>query len=316
MKVTVLAGGVGGARMALGFARSLPPGALSVVVNVGDDERFHGLQVCPDLDTVLYTLSGRVDPAQGWGVAHDGTRALEVLRELEAPGAWMKLGDADLGLHLYRSARLAAGEPLTTVMEHVRTRFGLGCALLPTSDDPCPTLVDTEVGVLRFQEWFVRDRAQPTVRALDFSAARAARITDQAREALRTADLIVFAPSNPLLSIQPMLEVGGFLEALREAPGRKLAVSPLVGGLPVKGPLAKLMQDLGRPASQREIAAGYAGLVERLVIDTSDAAEAEAIAQASGLDVVALPTLITEPGPAAELARALMALPAVPARAH
>lgn len=307
MKVVVLAGGVGGARMALGFHGVVPAADLSVIVNVGDDERFHGLLVCPDLDTVLYTLAGVVDRNQAWGVADDGTRALEVLRRLDSPGAWMKLGDADLGLHIHRANRLAQGASLTAVMAEVARAFGLACALLPVTDTPSPTLVETDTGTLRFQEWFVRDRAQPAVRGLRFPEAAAARLTDPAAAALRAADLIVLAPSNPWLSIAPMLEVGGMRAALRAAPGVRLAVSPLIGGKAIKGPLNKLMQDLSLGDSQADIAAAYAGLADCFVIDDSDAAEAAGIARRASMEVVAMPTLIPDAPRAEALARRMLA---------
>lgn len=298
MKVAVLAGGVGGARMALGFARALPPEDLSIVVNVGDDERFHGLYVCPDLDTVVYTLAGVVDGSHGWGVAGDTTLALDVLRKLGSPGAWMKLGDSDLGLHIYRTARLNEGISLTRVMDNVRVALEVACRILPVSDDECPTEVLTSDGTLRFQEWFVRDRAQPAVRALKFDAASRAETTPQVRDALRSADLIVFAPSNPLLSIQPMLEIGGMRGLLETAPALKVAISPLISGRAVKGPLVKLMQDLGRESSNAAIAASYAGIVDVFVVDDADAEKARQPDQ-DGMEVVALPTLIPD-GPRAE----------------
>lgn len=306
MRVVVIAGGVGGARMALGFAGTVPAADLDIVVNVGDDERFHGLYVCPDLDTVLYTLSGVVDRSQGWGVTDDATRGLEVLRKLESPGAWMRLGDADLGLHIFRSSRLAQGISLTQTMDEVRRAFGVGCSLLPVSDGECPTEVDTDAGVLRFQEWFVRDRAQPTVKALKFDAARASEITECARNALRAADLIVFAPSNPLLSIQPMLEVGGMREALKSARALKVAVSPLIDGQAVKGPLVKLMQDLGLQSSNAEIAKGYASIADVFVVDESDSSNLSAISSEAGIEVKAFPTLIPDAPRAQALARRIL----------
>lgn len=306
-KVVVLAGGVGGARMAIGFARELPGADLSVIVNVGDDEDFHGLRVCPDLDTVLYTLSGRVDPAQGWGVTDDATRALDVLRTLESPGAWMKLGDADLGLHIYRSAQLRQGRRLTEVMAHVAARFGVACRLLPVSDADCPTLVETQQGTSRFQEWFVRDRGGPEVRRLVFDAAARAEVTQEVRTALAAADLVVLAPSNPFLSVRPMLAVGGMRQALQSAAARKIAVSPLVRGQAVKGPLVKLMQDLGVEASNAAIVREYQGLVDAFVVDESHASEVAALAAASPLQVLALPTMIAEPPRAQVLAQQLLA---------
>ena len=306
MKVAVIAGGVGGARMALGFARAVPAEDLDIIVNVGDDDRFHGLYVCPDLDTVLYTLAGIVDRAQGWGVEGDDTRALDVLRKLESPGAWMKLGDADLGLHIYRSSRLAQGASLTVAMEEARCAFGIRCGILPVSDAECPTQVETENGTVRFQEWFVRDRAQPVVKALRFDAALSAQITEQARKALLGADLIVFAPSNPLLSIQPMLAVGGVRETLQRARARKVAISPLIGGRALKGPLVKLMEDIGQDCTNEGIARGYSGLADLFVIDESDSQEAAEVGRAN-IKVVSLPTLIPDSARSEALARSILA---------
>ncbi|MES2999637.1 MAG: 2-phospho-L-lactate transferase [Pseudomonadota bacterium] len=306
MKVAVIAGGVGGARMARGFAGIIPPQDLSVIVNVGDDERFHGLYVCPDLDTVLYTLSGVVDRSQGWGVAGDETKALEVLRKLQSPGSWMKLGDADLGLHIYRSSRLAQGASLTSVMQEVSQGFGVRCALLPASDDECPTEVETAAGLLRFQEWFVRDRAGTSVKALHFDAARRAGITDRVREALTSADLVVFAPSNPYLSIRPMLEIAGMSDTLRASPALKVAVSPLIGGRAVKGPLVQLMKDLGVDSSNVGIAASYSSIADVLVIDEGDSANAADLARQGAMEVVALATLIPDATRAEALARQIV----------
>lgn len=306
MKVAVLAGGVGGARMALGFAGILPPTDLSIIVNVGDDDRFHGLYVCADLDTVLYTLCGVVDRTQGWGVTDDGTRALDVLRKLDSPGNWMKLGDADLGVHIYRTSRLRQGASLTAVTEEISRGFGLDCALLPVSDEECPTMVETATGLLRFQEWFVRDHAGPTVKKLCLDSARRARVTDRVRAAIGSAELIVLAPSNPYLSILPMLEIGGMRQALQQAPGLKIAVSPLIGGHAIKGPLVKLMGDLGVGSSNADIAACYSGFTDVFVIDESDVRDVVSIEKRCTLQIAAMPTLISDAPRAAELARLLV----------
>ena len=306
MKVTVIAGGVGGARMALGFAGVVAAQDLDIIVNIGDDERFHGLYVCPDLDTVLYTLAGVVDRSQGWGVADDATRALDVLRRLDAPGTWMKLGDADLGLHIYRSLRLAQGASLTETMDQVRHGFGVACGLLPVSDEECPTEVVTQAGVLRFQEWFVRERGQPAVKALKFEAARKARMSERARHALLAADLVVIAPSNPFLSIQPILEVGGVRQALQASTAVKVAVSPLIGGRAIKGPLVKLMQDLGHDCSNADIASGYSGMVDYFVVDMADADQAAQVERSGGMQVLQLPILIPDAARAVSLARSII----------
>ena len=269
VRVVALAGGVGGARMALGFAR-IPRVELSVVVNVGDDDWFHGLKVCPDLDTVLYTLSGVVDHGQGWGVLDDATRALDTLRRLESADTWMTLGDADLGLHIFRTQALRSGRTLTQVMAHVVQRFGLQATLLPVTDAECPTLVDCEQGRLRFQEWFVKARGVPRVQELTFQGAAEAEITSEVRESLAKADLIVIAPSNPILSIDPMLAIGSFRRLLGESKVPRVAVCPLVDGQAVKGPLVRLLEGLNVPATAEAVADRYAGLIDAFVVDESE----------------------------------------------
>ena len=268
-KVVVLAGGVGGARMALGFAR-IPSVDLSVIVNIGDDDWFHGLKVCPDLDTVLYTLSGVVNRSQGWGVSDDATRALDTLRKLESPDTWMTLGDADLGLHIFRTQALRTERTLTQATAHIAQRFGLRARLLPVTDQECPTLIECEQGRLRFQEWFVKCGGAPRVKKLTFQGAAEARVTSEVDEALSRADLVVIAPSNPILSIDPMLAIGRFRAVLSESKVPRVAICPLVRGLAVKGPLVKLLEDLKIPATAEAIAGRYAGLIDGFVADEGD----------------------------------------------
>ena len=304
-RVVVLAGGVGGARMALGFAR-IPNTELSVIVNVGDDDWFHGLKVCPDLDTVLYTLSGVVNRSQGWGVTDDATRALDTLRKLESPDTWMTLGDADLGLHIFRTHVLRSGRTLTQAMAHVAERFGLKASLLPVTDEECPTLVDAEEGRLRFQEWFVKSRGAPRVKGLTFQGATNARITSQVEQAISRADLIVIAPSNPLLSIDPMLAIEDFRALLSESKAPLVAISPLIGGHAVKGPLVKLLEDLKAPATSEAIAGHYADLADAFVVDDSEPHEV-----ASGVEkfmrALKMPILIVDEARAKALAGSLLA---------
>lgn len=302
--VVLLAGGVGGARMAVGLDAALPLGRLTVIANIGDDERFYGLQVCPDLDTLLYTLAGIVDRRQGWGVADDATRALDTLATLGAP-VWMKLGDADFGLHVYRSWRLAQGARLTGVMSEVAQRMGLTARLLPASDLPVPTEIETSAGVLPFQQWFVAQRAQPEVRGLRYRGAGAACATPEVVRAIAQADLIVIAPSNPLLSIEPMLALPGLRDALLACPAPCVAVSPLINGKAVKGPLDRMLADMGLMAGNAGIARRYDGLIDGMVIDASDAGDAPDL-RACGLAVLAVPTLIREREPAAVLARQVL----------
>lgn len=333
-RVVLLAGGVGGARMAEGFQRVLPPESLTVIVNVGDDEIFHGLKVCPDLDTVLYTLSGRVDPDRGWGVRGDSVRALEVLRLLGAPDAWMTLGDADLGVHLHRSQRLSAGMSLTAVTADIARALGVRTRVLPVSDQPWPTQVQTDEGLLSFQTWFVQRQCRPGVRALVFGEGGVLRAqgedgawrwpdggavdrrttwsaikslaTPAVLDALQAAELVVIAPSNPWLSILPVLSVPGVLAGLSGSVAPRLVVSPLIGGEAVKGPLTRLMVDLGVSPGNLGIARFYQGLVDGMVIDRSDATDASAL-RALGLKVLSAPTRMVDAERAARLAKAVLA---------
>ncbi|NML32356.1 2-phospho-L-lactate transferase [Paraburkholderia antibiotica] len=304
-RVVLLAGGVGGARMAVGLNAVLEPGSLGIVANIGDDEDFYGLRICPDLDTLLYTLSGKVDPRQGWGVRDDATRALDVLGELGAP-VWMKLGDADMGLHIWRSWRLSLGERLSDVMAAAAARFGVEAELLPVCDSPVPTEIVCDEGTLRFQQWFVGRRAAPAVREVRYREARNRVVTPDALRAIERADLVVIAPSNPLLSIEPMLALGGLREALRASTAPCVAVSPLIGGKAVKGPLDRMLDDMGLPGGNAGVAQRYAGLLDGLVIHADDAVDCAALRE-RGLAVLCAGTRIASREASAELAGALLA---------
>lgn len=306
VRVVVVAGGVGGARMARGFA-ACEGLDLRVVVNVGDDDWFHGLRVCPDLDTVLYTLAGVVSASQGWGVEGDGQRGIEMLRTLDAPDTWMQLGDADLAVHIHRTQRLAQGERLTQVTGHLARRFGVAAHLLPASDAECPTVVQTDEGRMRFQEWFVKARGAPRLRALDLSASGRATVTDEVRQAVAAADLIVIAPSNPILSIEPILALRGMRELLCESNAVRIAISPLIGGRAVKGPLTKLMGDLGLDVSLEVIMDRYRGLIDAFVLDESDSSHLERLSAKSEVELLAFPTLIAELSNARRLAEHVLA---------
>ncbi|WP_043288609.1 2-phospho-L-lactate transferase [Paraburkholderia oxyphila] len=303
-RVTLLAGGVGGARMATGLCAALAPGALSIVANIGDDERFYGLHVSPDLDTILYTLAGAVDVSQGWGVSGDTVRVLETLLKLGAP-AWMKLGDVDFALHIYRSWRLANGDRLTDIMSDVALRMGLKCRLLPATDGVVPTEVDTEEGVLRFQEWFVERRSAPKVRRLYFKGASTTEPTREVRDAIGEADIVIIAPSNPLLSIEPILALRGLRQRLAERRTPCVAISPLINGRAVKGPLDRMLADMGLPGGAVGIAECYAGLIDGIVIDQSDASE-EAALRNRGIKVLTAETYIKEPERSKSLAELVL----------
>ncbi|MEM9967862.1 MAG: 2-phospho-L-lactate transferase [Pseudomonadota bacterium] len=275
IRVTLLAGGVGGAKMAEGFA-ALDDVALTVIGNVADDDEFHGLWVSPDIDTMIYTLSNRINRAQGWGVADEGNRALDVLKDLGAE-TWMFLGDRDFGLHIYRTERRRRGDRPTKITQDIAKRFGVSAQIILPTDDRVQTRVRTDAGWLRFQEYFVRERCAPEVKELTYDGLHQATLTTEAMTAIARADLIVVAPSNPLVSIAPIISIPGMHQALSTAPAEVFAVSPLIAGKVVKGPADKMMQSLGRRADAVGIAEYYAGLANYLIVDAQDAALSDEI---------------------------------------
>jgi LPPG:FO 2-phospho-L-lactate transferase len=305
LRVTALAGGVGGAKLADGLARVLPPDCLTVIVNTGDDFDFLGLRICPDLDTVLYTLAGRSNPATGWGRADETFRALETLGELGGP-TWFRLGDRDLGLHLERTRWLAAGRSLTDFTQHLREVWGVTANVLPMSADPIPTWVMTDEGELSFQEYFVRRQCRPQVRSFRFGEVAQARPAAGVLEALGAADLIVFCPSNPWVSIDPILAVPGVRAAIAAGAGRVVAVSPIVGGATLKGPAAKMYAELGIAPSALAVAQHYHGLLSGFVLDELDRAQAAAVA-ALGLPARVTQTVMKTPDDRTRLALEVVA---------
>lgn len=294
MTVVALSGGVGGAKLALGLYRELPPDSLTVVVNTGDDFEHLGLQICPDLDTALYTLANLEHPAQGWGRRDETWTLMRVIESLgEDP--WFRLGDADSALHVVRTHRLRTGMPLSAIIDAFRLRLGIAARLLPMTDDRVETRVDTDEGELAFQDYFVRRRCQPRVRAIRFAGAALATPGPGVREALAADSLeaIVLCPSNPYLSIDPLLAIPGLRAALERRRVPLIAVSPLIGGAAVKGPTGKIMQELGIETSAESVAAHYRGLIDALVVDTADAAAATTAAARIGVPVLATATLMS-----------------------
>jgi LPPG:FO 2-phospho-L-lactate transferase len=271
MKMVALSGGVGGARLLDGLAAVLAPGALTAVVNTGDDFVHWGLAVSPDVDTVVYTLSGLADEARGWGLRGETWNALETVRRLGGED-WFALGDRDLGLHLERTRALFAGETLTAITARVAARLGVSARILPMCDRPRRTVIVTDEGALGFQEWFVKRRAQPSVRAVRFEGET--RASDDVLGAIEAADAIVIGPSNPYVSIDPILTLDGVRDALARRP--VIAVSPIVGGRAVKGPLAEMIGTLAHAApSAGAIVAHYAAAGVRLrgfVVERGDEA--------------------------------------------
>ncbi|MCF6272274.1 MAG: 2-phospho-L-lactate transferase [Rhodobacteraceae bacterium] len=291
INVVLLAGGVGGAKMAEGFD-GLPGVALSVIGNIADDASFHGLWVSPDIDTLTYSLAGRIDRRQGWGVADESHRALAVLKEL-GDDTWMTLGDRDFGLHIYRSHALARGQSRSAIAAHVAKTFGVKSAILLPTDDVVQTRVRVAAGWLSFQEYFVREQCRPEVLELEYEGVEAAKPTAAALKAIAAADFIVLAPSNPLVSIAPILAVPELRAALAAAKAPVWAVSPLIAGKVVKGPADRMMKALGLRADALGVAEYYKDVVDHMVIDTLDMGLAEEI-MALGKGCTVLPTLMTE----------------------
>lgn len=289
-KVLALSGGIGGAKLVLGLYRILPPDSLTVICNTGDDFEHLGLTICPDLDTVMYTLAGLANPATGWG-RHDETWTfMAALKELGGE-TWFQLGDGDLATHVERTRRLASHETLTSISRDFCTRLSLTAKLLPMSDQPVRTMVETgHDGVLPFQRYFVERQSVPEVTGFKFEGASSATISDDTRTALLNADLevVVICPSNPFISIDPILAIPGMREILRECEAPVIAVSPIIGGQAVKGPTAKMMAELGEPITNISIANHYKGLLDGLVIDDADADDAAGI----NLPCLVTPTLM------------------------
>jgi len=299
-KVVALSGGVGGARFLDGLARVVPPASLTAIVNTGDDFVHLGLAVAPDLDTVMYTLAGLGDAARGWGLAGETWSAMDMVRRYGGPD-WFSLGDRDLATHLVRSAALAEGETLTAVTSRLCRALGIACRVLPMCDAPRRTMIEAvEGGALPFQQWFVARRAEPAVRAVRFEGATAPSAAVVA--AIDACDVVLVGPSNPYVSIDPIVTLDGVRAALARRP--VIAVSPIVGGHAIKGPLATMIPELtGEPASAAAIARHYGDLLAGLVVERGD----EAHPGLGALPVHATSTIMASPDDRTRLAREALA---------
>lgn len=300
-KIVVLVGGVGGAKLAYGLAQIVPAGDLTIIVNTGDDFVLHGLQICPDMDTVMYTLGGIVDKNNGWGVAGDTTHMLEAMRRYgEDP--WFGLGDQDLATHLLRTTWLHAGMSLTDVTSQLSQRLGITQHILPMTDQPVATKVLTkEHGQLDFQVYFVKHRWQPVVQSLKLEGAERAVMNPAVIKALSEADAILIGPSNPWLSVAPILAVPGLRDLLTSRAVPRVAVTPIIAGTAVKGPAAKLMAELGYAQSAKAVAEYYADVINGFVIDQRDA-DLSII----GLKTIAMNTLMNSEADRVTLAQMIM----------
>ena len=299
----VLAGGVGAARYLRGALEAFGPANVAAVVNVGDDVTLHGLRISPDLDTCTYTLAGAIDPERGWGLVDESWQAMAELGRYGGE-TWFGLGDRDLGTHLYRTGRLAQGASLTEITGEITRAWGLGCRLLPVTDDPVGTRVTLADGSeIGFQEYFVRLHHDVEVRSVRVAGVDDASPSAAALEAITTATTLVIAPSNPIVSIGPVLAVPGIAEAVRARRAHNVAVSPIIGGRALKGPADRMLRELGEESTVVGVARRYRDLAAPLVVDEVDAHLVDEI-EAVGMRAIAMPTIMSEPGVAAALARA------------
>jgi LPPG:FO 2-phospho-L-lactate transferase len=304
--VTALAGGVGASKLLLGLYGVMDPRDLTVIVNTGDDIALHGLKISPDLDIVTYTLAGIVDAAKGWGYRGETFHALKRLAAFGRVN-WFNLGDRDLATHIHRSAMLAEGKLLSDAAEAIRLALGVKSRILPMSEQPVPTMIDTAEGELHFQEYLVKRRAEPVVRGIRFAGADKARPAGGVLEAIRDADRILICPSNPLISIGPILAVPGIREALRARKEKVIAVCPIVGGKSLKGPSDKMLAELGHEPSALGVAKLYADFTGTFVIDPADTTQAKGIRKL-GMKVEVVPTVMKTQTQKRKLARLLLAL--------
>jgi LPPG:FO 2-phospho-L-lactate transferase len=304
--LAALAGGVGAARFLRGLVRVVPAHDVVAIVNTADDDTFHGLHVSPDLDSVTYTLAGAEHPEQGWGLAGETFVCIDAL-ERYGSSTWFRLGDRDLATHLFRTELLRSGATLSDATAAITRAWGVQTRLVPMTDDPVSTRItvrtaDGGTTELRMQEWFVRDRAEPPVVAVRFEGAEAARPGPGVLDALEAAETVLICPSNPVISIGPILAVPGVRDVLRRRRDRVVGVSPIIAGAPVKGPADRLMQPLGVEVSCVGVARSYADVCGTLVIDAGDASRAPEV-EALGVRAVVADTLMTDARVAAALAR-------------
>jgi LPPG:FO 2-phospho-L-lactate transferase len=304
MSVVALSGGIGGAKLVLGLYRVLPPGELTVVANTGDDFEHLGLSISPDIDTLLYTLAGLDNPELGWGKRNETWTFMAALEALGGD-TWFKLGDGDLATHVERTRRLAAGETLSQITDDFRRRLGISARLLPMSDDRVRTRLRTPEGWLDFQNYFVQLRASPVVREIAYAHASDARANPDFLAALADDDLnlVAICPSNPFLSIDPILSLAHVRDALRACRAPVVAVSPIIGGKAVKGPTAKIMAELGLPVGTAAVARHYEDILDIFIADEGDANEVEGL----GIPVRLAPTLMSNIEDREALARVVLA---------
>jgi LPPG:FO 2-phospho-L-lactate transferase len=303
--IVCFSGGVGGAKLALGLARLLAPDRLVVIANMGDDIELLGLRICPDLDTILYTLAGKANAATGWGIEGDSFRCFQALRSFGWPG-WFRLGDIDLATHLWRSELLREGRKMGEVTRLMAQALGVMQQVLPATEDFVPTYLETDQGMLHLQEYLVREQCRPIVRRVEYRQAAMAQAAPGVVEAIERAEAVVFAPSNPFISIAPSLSIPGIESALRSRRCPVVAVSPIIGGKALKGPAAKMLCELGSKSSAAAVAALYQGTVDCFILDEADRALAPEVAQL-GMKASVMNTVMKTPEQKMALARGVLA---------
>ena len=301
-----LAGGVGASKLLVGLYEEMDPACLTAIVNTGDDIILHGLRISPDLDIVTYTLARIIDPVKGWGYRGESFHALKRLAVFGRAN-WFNLGDRDLATHIHRTALLAEGKSLSDAVQSIRLALGVKSRILPMCNDPVPTTIETDEGFMHFQEYLVKRRAVPVVRGVRFEGVERVKPAPGVLEAIRGAERIVICPSNPVISIGPIVAVPGIREELRERRDRVVAVCPIVGGKSLKGPSDKMLEQLGHEPSARGVASLYADFVRIFVIDPIDKSQQEEIEKLA-LRVEVLPTIMKTRSQKRKLARALLAL--------
>jgi LPPG:FO 2-phospho-L-lactate transferase len=304
LKITALAGGVGASKLLLGLYEVMDPALLTIIVNTGDDIVLHGLKISPDLDIVTYTLAGIVDPSKGWGYRGETFHALKRLAAYGRPD-WFNLGDRDLATHIHRTAMLAEGKTLSQATDSIRIALGVKSRILPMSDNSVPTIIDSNEGPLHFQEYLVKRRAEPVVKGIRFAGIESALPAPGVLEAIREADRILVCPSNPLISIGPILSVRPIRDELRAQKEKVFAVCPIVGGKSLKGPSDKMLAQLGHDPTALGVARLYADFTGTFVIDPADKSQFAAIS-ALGMQVAVLPTVMETRVQKRKLARALL----------
>ena len=291
MKITTLAGGVGASKFLLGLTTVLPPEQVTIIANTGDDIELFGLHISPDIDTITYTLAGVVNETTGWGLAGDSFECIDWLARY-GEARWFNLGDRDLATHIYRTDQLRQGRSLTEVTDHIRRSLGVGSVILPMTDAYVPTRVETDEGEMHFQEYFVRRRCEPRVRRIRFLGIESARPAASVLSAILEADAVIICPSNPFISIGPILAVPGISEALKETEAKIIVITPIIGGRALKGPAADMLRDLGYETSAESIALIYKDFADLFVLDEVDRAIEPKIKK-FGMNVVITNTVMT-----------------------